>query len=135
MEQQPPCFGESWEASAAECAGGYDAGFIAPNGSHVRKKCEYYDSCKVRTLLRTSGNAQPVPIRTSSGGPVAQAQTPWSPWTPQVQPQQVQPQQYPTQPRPVQGQQYPAQTVQVPTVTPQMPPQFQQNTSLILARA
>ena len=54
----PECFGKLWEAQASECAGGYDPGYTSMNGSHIRPKCDFFDSCKVRTQLAKS-NQQP----------------------------------------------------------------------------
>lgn len=50
----PECFSKSWESTARECAGGFDAGYVSPSGTHVRPRCDWHDTCKVRTQLSQS---------------------------------------------------------------------------------
>ena len=53
----PECFGEIWDPKATECAGGYDPGYVASNGSKVRPVCDFFQSCKIRTTLKQSSDA------------------------------------------------------------------------------
>jgi hypothetical protein len=57
----PECFGQIWSEKAVECSGGYDPGHISPNGGHVRPKCDFWDSCKTRVLLKRA-NERPALI-------------------------------------------------------------------------
>lgn len=83
---QPECYGQDWDQNAAECAGGYDPAYVAANGSHIRKKCDCYDACKVRYLLKQANSGQNVQVPVNR---LTQQQAPWpwpaapSPWQPQ----------------------------------------------------
>jgi hypothetical protein len=58
----PECFGQLWDANAIECKGGYDPGYVSPNGgSKVRAKCELFDMCRSRVALKKA-NERPVLI-------------------------------------------------------------------------
>ncbi len=60
----PQCYGKEWEANAPECAGGLDPAFTDPkNGSHIRQKCPFYDSCGARTRIAANGQTTVVPIQ------------------------------------------------------------------------
>jgi hypothetical protein len=49
-EDLPGCFGKDWDAGAAECAGGADAGYVHPTTKqNVRDRCNYFSSCGART--------------------------------------------------------------------------------------
>ena len=54
MDKEPDCFGQEWSSTAVECRGGYDPGFVSPTGGHVRPSCDYFDSCKTRSLLKSA---------------------------------------------------------------------------------
>lgn len=51
----PECFGSLWSDSAVECKGGYDPGYNGMNGSRVRPRCDFFDSCKSRVTLKKLG--------------------------------------------------------------------------------
>lgn len=95
----PVCYGELWDHGAAECGGGYDPAFVATNGSKVRPRCDWFDSCRIRTGLKKANeqqrNALVAPtslVRPPPAMPYSRFQPP-PPATPQTptyqQPQQV----------------------------------------------
>ena len=45
----PKCLGKDWDRNAVECAGGPDPGFDDGRGGHIRKQCNYYQTCAART--------------------------------------------------------------------------------------
>ena len=47
-EDPPDCFGKLWDPKAKECTGGMDPAFTDENGSHVREKCIFFESCGAR---------------------------------------------------------------------------------------
>jgi len=90
--QQPECYGKIWDQSAVECAGGYDATFVAPNGAKVRPRCDYFDSCKIRTALAKTEAQQRALVAPSS---LIRPQQPAAPYAPRFQqppPMQMTPQ-------------------------------------------
>lgn len=60
MPTQPDCFGKLWEATAPECAGGYDAGYVSPSGSKNRPKCDWFDACRSRKMIVQAAERQPL---------------------------------------------------------------------------
>lgn len=97
--QHPECFGKLWDDKQSECAGGYDSGFVGTNGSHIRPKCDFFESCKIRVMLAKNNQQQQaggmVPpsalLRQQNQQPYPQQypypyQPPWNPWAPPQQP-------------------------------------------------
>lgn len=41
----PDCFGRTWDQNAAECAGGRDPNYTDGNGTHIRERCDFFNSC------------------------------------------------------------------------------------------
>lgn len=99
----PACFGELWDQTAAECTGGYDPAFVATNGSKVRPRCDFFDTCRIRVNLKKANEQQRALIApTSLIRPRAPA--PVMPYAHRFQQQppaqQMVPQQYAQQPYP-----------------------------------
>jgi hypothetical protein len=96
---QPECYGQLWDPKAAECSGGYDPVYVGPNGSKVRPKCDFFESCKVRLMLRANNERQAnlVPtaalIRSSTQAVPYQQPQPIIPGRQAIQPQHLQSQQ------------------------------------------
>jgi len=74
-EDVPVCYGEKWEATAPECAGGPDATYTHPkDGTHVREMCDFFHSCGAKVQAGrlgaqiipaaqlTSRTIQPIPL-------------------------------------------------------------------------
>lgn len=59
MSQVPSCFGERWESTAVECAGGLDPSFVAPDGSNRRAKCPLYTQCAGKVISKRYGQHLP----------------------------------------------------------------------------
>lgn len=55
---QLACFGLHWDQNAKECSGGYDAAYVSPSGSNTRPRCSAYESCRTRTAMRKTMEAQ-----------------------------------------------------------------------------
>ena len=60
-EKHPPCFGQHWSASEAECRGGADPSYTHPtNGGNLRDPCRWYGQCAAQTNLnKTAPRATP----------------------------------------------------------------------------
>ncbi len=133
--QPPDCFGGPlWDPKVTECAGGVDLMYTNKvTGSHIREKCQFFDSCGAKvSAMRAPNGAIQLPQRTLPPPPSMQpvvssaasrtqvpqmsqpmfrpqqaAPQPWAP--PQQQAQYAQPQYHPQM---MQGPWHPAPTYQ-----------------------
>lgn len=78
----PSCYGVKpngemlWDPKSSECAGGHDPSFTDANGGHIRRKCQFFESCgaKVQAAkLQQSGVANRLPLIPTPMGPGNQA--------------------------------------------------------------
>lgn len=44
----PDCYGKLWQQNEPECAGGRDPNYTSPSGTHIRERCEFFNSCGSR---------------------------------------------------------------------------------------
>lgn len=95
----PECFGKMWSSEASECAGGYDPFFVGPNGTKTRPRCDFYESCKTRTVVARANQQQRVAGSLVPPQALVRPPAPISPYQ-----QQTQYQPAPYVPRPIQQQ-------------------------------
>lgn len=56
-------YGTSWDPKAAECAGGFDSGYIHPvTGKRFRDKCSQYSVCAAKTCSSKTIDKQAQPL-------------------------------------------------------------------------
>lgn len=62
-ESPPECFGQPtlWDPKSPECAGGLDMMYTGKNGTHIRERCRFFESCgaKVRAAQPVNAFARP----------------------------------------------------------------------------
>lgn len=126
----PDCFGGPlWDKNSTECAGGADANFkpkegemhdgLDPqSGSHVRRRCDWFQSCGARSAAQKNANGTLIPAQQILQRPAAPQPAPapspsqaspqsFGQWLTQAQTQHVAQQQRPTvQQVPMQPQAY-----------------------------
>ena len=49
-EETKVCFGQSWDANAAQCKGGLDAASMSTDGTAMHRRCDWFAKCAAETV-------------------------------------------------------------------------------------